>query len=431
MTYIEGNTLELKREYTEEIKKTIIAFANTNGGRILIGIEDNGIVFGVVNPDDIILRASNGIRDSIRPDITMFVSYHIDKEDDKNIVVIDVQKGTACPYYLASKGLRPSGVYVRQGASSAPATETAILKMIKETDGDKYESIRSIEQKLTFYETEKEFHLANIEFGEQQKKTLHFINEDKMFTNLARLLSDQCTHTIKAAVFEGSEKTNFKDRAEFSGSLLKQINDAYEYINRYNKVHSEYSNLHRIDIRDYPEQTIREALLNAIVHRDYSFSGSTLISIFDDRVEIVTIGGLIKGISYDDMMLGVSIQRNENLANVFYRLGLIEAFGTGIPKIMKSYSKYSVKPLIEVTDNAFKITLPNINAVKDVTFNNTSNEGKVLAMFANQGSIKRIDIEDCLGVSQATAARILKKLIDNKDIIKIGKGKNLIYKRNK
>ena len=303
MNLTENQTTEFKREYIDDIKKTVIAFANTAGGRIYIGIADNGEAVGVSDADEVVLKASNAVRDSIRPDVTMFVSYQIDKIDDKDVVVLNIQTGTASPYYLESKGIRPSGVYVRQGASSVPATETAILKMIKDTDGDKYEEIRCTNQNLTFEYAQKEFEHANVEFGDNQKKSLKLINEDGMFTNLAQLLSEQCSHSIKAAVFDGKEKMNFKDRAEFTGSILKQINDAYEYINRYNRTRSEFKDIHRIDIRDYPMEAIREALLNAVVHRDYAFSGSILISIFDDRIEFVSIGGLVKGISYEDMLL--------------------------------------------------------------------------------------------------------------------------------
>lgn len=430
MDLTEGLTVEFKREYTDEIKKTVIAFANTSGGRIFIGIEDSGTIIGVKDTDSVILQTSNAVRDAIRPDITMFVSYNTDKINDKNVIVIEVQKGTSCPYYIESKGIRPGGVYVRQGASSVPATETVIVRMIKETDGDKYENIRSTEQNLTFEAADSEFKFAEVEFGTQQKKSLHLINEDDMYTNLARLLSDQCVHTIKIAVFDGYEKSTFKDRAEFTGSILRQINNAYEYINRYNKLHSEYNNLHRIDRRDYPEQTIREALLNAIVHRDYAFSGSTLISIFDDRIEFVSIGGLVRGISYDDMMLGVSIQRNENLANVFYRLSLIEAFGTGIPKMIRSYNDCRVKPEITVTDNAFKIMLPNMNEIKKmVHVTQCTGEQKIMELFETQSFIQRRDVEKLLGVSQATASRLLKKLINEKQILKIGNTKNLRYEK--
>ena len=113
MNLSESLTTEFKEKYTDEIKKTVVAFANTAGGKIYIGISDSGAAVGVENVDEVMLQVSNSIRDSIRPDVTMFVSYHVDKIDDKNIIVIEAQKGTACPYYLENKGIRPSGVIVR------------------------------------------------------------------------------------------------------------------------------------------------------------------------------------------------------------------------------------------------------------------------------------------------------------------------------
>lgn len=427
MKLSEGCTVEFKEVYTDEIKKAVIAFANTAGGRIYIGIADDGRIVGVDNADKIMLQASSAIRDAIRPDVAMFTSYQVDKIDDKNVVVIDVQKGTACPYYLENKGIRPGGVYVRQGVSSVPATSAAILKMIKESDGDSYEAIRCTNQQLTFEYAEAEFKNAGIEFGKNQKKTLKIINDDVMFTGLAELLSDQCVHTIKTAVFDGTEKVNFRDRVEFEGSVLKQVQEAYEYINRNNRIRSEFKDIHRIDVRDYPVEAVREALLNAVVHRDYAFSGSILISIFDDRIEIVSIGGLVKGISYEDMMLGVSIQRNEKLANVFYRLGLIESFGTGIQKIMRCYKEYSVKPEIAVSDNAFKIILPNSNYhAAEFNLSNTYTD-IILNYLSRKEFVTRKDIEAILNVSQASAARILKKMVEGGFLCKIGNGKNSKY----
>ena len=213
--------------------------------------------------------------------------------------------------------------------------------MIKETSGDSYEAARSLNQQLTFDKATAFFKKRNVEFGKAQMRTLHLIGEDDTYTNLAFLLSDQCTHTLKMAVFEGNKKSVFKDRREVSGSLFEQLEEAFDYIDRYNRTRAEFSGLDRVDMRDYPPEAVREALLNAIVHRDYAFSGSTLISIFEDRVEFVTIGGLVKGITLDDVKLGVSVLRNQHLANIFYRLRLIEAYGTGILKINESYGDYS------------------------------------------------------------------------------------------
>lgn len=134
--------------------------------------------------------------------------------------MVSIQRGTERPYYISGKGLRPEGVYVRQGASSVPATESAIRRMIRETDGDKYEDMRSLNQELTFEAAAAEFQSRNLVIGENQMKTLGIINIDGLYTNLGLLLSDQCLHTVKAAVFEGTTKTVFKDRCEFSGQAF-------------------------------------------------------------------------------------------------------------------------------------------------------------------------------------------------------------------
>ena len=427
----ESNKKKKKKEYVKDILKTVIAFANTSGGKIYIGIDDDGKVLGVQKLDYEIVKVSNSIRDSIKPDITLFTSILVEKIDSKDVIVVDVQKGASSPYYLTDKGIRPSGVYVRQGASSVPATDAAILKMIRDTDGDNFEELRSLNQNLDFDFLKKEFEDANIKLEHSQMRTFNIIDEDGLYTNLGLLLSEQCPHTIKAAVFEGSTKAIFKDRFEFSGSLLKQMKDVYSFLNRYNRTNSEITGLKRTDTREYPEIALREALLNSIVHKEYSYSSSTLISVFDDKIEIVTIGGLTKGLSEDDIMLGVSILRNRNLANIFYRLKLIEAYGTGIPKIIESYNEYNVKPKIEISSNAFKITLPNTLADKSsakLEIKLSDKEYLIVNMLKENEYIKRTDIEKNLSISSSMAIKLLRNMVDNLVIEKIGKGKNVIYR---
>lgn len=145
MIFQESETVELKAIITEDIKKEIIAFANCRGGRLYIGVQDNGDVIGVENADETCLQISNMVRDAIKPDLTMFLHYETMEIGEKKIVAVDIQSGTERPYYIAKKGMRPEGVYVRQGYSSVPATSTAIRRMIKETDGDSFEEIRSLE----------------------------------------------------------------------------------------------------------------------------------------------------------------------------------------------------------------------------------------------------------------------------------------------
>ena len=428
MRLLEGANVELKSVIVEDMKKEIVAFANSEGGTLYIGINDQGEVIGVEDADGVMLQASNMIRDSIKPDVTMFVNYGHEQIEQKDIIKITVQKGTDSPYYIAKKGLRPEGVYVRQGASSVPASEHAIRRMVKETDGDTFEVMRSLNQELTFHAASDEFKARDILFGESQMITLGILTAEKLYTNLGLLLSDQCVHTIKAASFEGTTKSVFKDRREFNGSLLQQMNDAYSFIEVYNKTRAEFLKLRRIDRRDYPEEAVREALLNSLVHREYAFSGSTLINIFEDRIEFVSLGGLVNGLTENDILFGISQCRNEKLAAVFYRLKLIEAYGTGIQKIMDSYKDCIVKPKIDLSDNAFKIVLPNQNMViptQDVN----DNERVILDLVFRKNVISRKDVEEVLAISQSMAGRIIKQLVDKAVLVSVGSGRNKKYMR--
>ncbi|MDY4032393.1 MAG: putative DNA binding domain-containing protein [Pyramidobacter sp.] len=435
----ESLTVEYKREYFDEIKKTIIAFANTDGGELLIGVDDDGTVLGVDDPDDVMLKVTNSARDTIKPDVTMFMRVETRVIQGKKVVAASVQRGTACPYYLSAKGVRPEGVYVRQGASTVPATESAILKMILETSGDSFEDARSLIQTLTFHSVQKTFAEEKVAFGETQKRTLGLIGEDGAYTNLGLLLSDQCQHTIKLAVFQGSTKnTLFKDRAEFSGSLFDQLDDAYVTIDRYNATCAEFKGLKRIDTRDYPPEAVREALLNAVVHRDYSYSGSTLISIYDDRIEFLSLGGLVKGIAKSDVMMGVSVPRNKKLANVFYRLHLIEAFGTGMLKIKESYDGRPLQDFIEISDNAFKITLPNVNAQRQNSETERLQtrpfqplEQQIMDYIKARNSATRAEVQKALGLSQSAAGRKLKELVVSGMLMRNGEGRSTAYSMKK
>ena len=439
MRFQETETVELKSIVMDDIKKEIIAFANCDGGTVYVGVADDGTVLGVENADECALQISNMVRDAVKPDVTMFIHYETLDCEGKAVVAVNIQRGTNRPYYLAKKGLRPEGVYVRQGYSSVPATDTAIRQMIKETDGDSFENMRSINQALTFEATKKEFEKRSIAFGQPQMQTLKIISADGVYTNLGLLLSEQCPYTIKAAVFEGTNQNIFKDRREFSGSLMQQLNEVYDYIDFHNQTHATFQKLLRIDTRDYPEAAVREALLNSLVHRDYSFRASTLISIYEDRIEFVSIGGLLPGLELDDLMMGVSVCRNPHLANVFYRMQLIEAYGTGMKKIMGAYADTSVQPKVTTTNNAFKIILPNVNAVpkaaeapeEAIALVADSNEEKILRFLTEHQVITRKEAQALLDVSQSTAGRILKAMVDSGQIKQFGGSRTTWYEMSK
>lgn len=431
MRFIESEVVELKSNVVADICKEIIAFANTKGGTLYIGVADDGRVLGVENADRVTLQLNHMIRDSIKPDVTMFVHYETQTVDGKQILSVTVQKGTGRPYYLGSKGLKPSGVYVRNGTSADPATDTAIRMMIKETDGDSFESRRSLEQNLTFDAAKAQFARQKVPFDFAKMQTLGLVSQDGIYSNVALLLSDQCPSTIKAATFAGTEKEVFQDRREFSGSLFRQMDDLYAYLDLRNQTKATFQGLYRTDTKDYPEEALRETLMNSLVHRDYSFHASTLVSVYEDRIEVVSVGGLPSGIGLEDILLGLSVCRNPQLAAVFYRLALIEAYGTGMPKIMKAYAGTGLIPRIEVTPHAFKVTLPNCNAAAKAPAADLpqTNEEKILDVLAQTGAITRSEVDTLLNVSQSTANRILKRMVREGLLVQEGRGRMTRYQK--
>lgn len=425
MTFRESETVELKRELVSDVCKEIIAFANSRGGTLYVGVADDGTVVGVTDADAVLLRLSNMVRDTIKPDVTKFVRYEALETDGKTVVAATVQKGTDRPYYLAAKGLKPSGVYVRNGTSADPSTDTAIRKMIKETDGDSFEQMRSLEQALTFSAAEEIFRKRDVAFDRPRMQTLGLQTLDGVYSNLGLLLSDQCPGTVKTATFSGPDQTAFQDRREFQGSLFRQMEEAYAYLDLRNQTRATFEGLYRTDSRDYPEAALREALMNCLVHRDYSYRASTLISVYSDRIEFVSIGGLPDGVGVDDIMLGFSVCRNPKLAAVFYRLKLIEAYGTGMPKIMRSYRDCQRKPKIEVTGNAFKLTLPNWNAGTGAAANEQVE--KVIEYLKAHGTIARKEVDALLGISQTTSGRLLRQMLAEGTIRQEGSGRRTRY----
>jgi ATP-dependent DNA helicase RecG len=425
----ETENIEFKSQFTEEIYKEVIAFANTDGGVVYVGIDNEGNVIGLSDVDHEYTRITNGIRDAIMPDVTMCVKFTV---QENQVVRITVNEGSNKPYYLKSKGLKPSGVYIRQGTSSVPASPEVIRQMIKENDGDVFENARALEQDLTFESAKKMFTQYGVDFGPEKYRALGMtLKSSAVYTNLALLLSDQCLHTTKIAVFSDETCTVFRDSKEFGGSVFKQFEDTVQYLALCNKTNSVIKGVVRTDKADYPEEAIREAFLNALVHRDYSFSGSIIINVNDTKMEFISLGGLLPGLSTEDIRIGISQPRNKNLAEVFHRLRLIESYGTGIRRIYKLYESCPTQPTIEVTSNAFKITLPNMNESGSLKTNKiepiTLQMQTILDAIKANGQMTEEEIGTLLGLKKTRTFTILKQMRELGLIEVVGRGESKKY----
>lgn len=420
----ESESVGIKPRITEEVYKDVIAFANSGGGTLYLGVDECGNEAGLQDAAAECERVKNGIRDAILPDVTPFVQC---KVQENKVIKLSVGEGTDKPYYLTAKGIRPGGVFVRRGTESVPAEPEQINRMIRESGGESFENMRSLEQALTFEFARSFFLRCGVGFDDTRYGELG-IERNGTFTNLGLILSDQCPYTIKIAVFSDEELTVFRDSREFGGSICRQFEDAVGYLALCNRTASTIRGVIRTDKRDYPEEAIREALLNAFVHRDYGFSGSNIINVSDTKMEFISLGGLPPGLSTEDVRLGISQPRNKKLAELLRRLHLIETYGTGIRRVFKLYERCGVPPEIMATRSAFKIVLPNMNAAPELADESpgrlTDQMKTVLDYLEMHGQITDPELESLLGVKKTRVFNLTKEMKERGLIESVGRGQD-------
>ena len=374
MEFVEGERLELKRKVNEKICKAVIAFANTLGGRIIVGIDDIGRVIGVSDVDAEMLKVSNLIKDRICPEMLQFVDITPFEIEGKNLICIDVEPGDEKPYYLANKGLCPSGVYMRLGPANVPVDRRGIRKMIRDTDCDVFETRHAKNQNLTFNEAKRIFTYYNVDFDETHYRALGLYADDGFFSNLALLISDQNPYTIRLGAFNDDAFTQFSDRKECTGSILLQYETAFEFLMAHNNLRDYFPAVQRIEKLDYPREAIREGILNCLIHRDYDDRGPTIIKVNRTAMQFVSRGG-VEGLTLEEALSGKSNSRNQNLQLLFYRLRIVEAYGTGLKKIQELYEPEELEPNFYSSENIFSLTLPNTNTTRNPNLSPLGNKG--------------------------------------------------------
>ena len=322
--YFEDEHTELKRELIDEIKSEIIAFLNSDGGIIYVGVEDDVSIIGINNQakDSIDLKLGSWIQEAFFPKPSGLIRYYYNED---SVLVIEVSKGTNKPYYLREKGPKPSGVYIRVGRSKRKANDDEILRMIMDSHGYSYEDDISDEQTLTFKAFNQALEDNDIKLTPRLMNTLGLKNKTGKYTNLAYLLSDQSEIVVKVAEYDS--EMNFKIKKSFKGSLVNILKDVEEQTERLNdlRVVIDGSSFKRIETKSYPGASIREMVLNAICHANYFIRSNIKIEFFRDKVKITSPGGIFNA-SMNDIMNGVQTYRNPRLVHIFDKIGMIENF---------------------------------------------------------------------------------------------------------
>lgn len=413
----ETKKLEFKSEITNTFLKTVSAFANYEGGRIIFGVSDDGKVIGLQDPVQSCLDIENKINDTIRPQ----PQFELEIQESDKTVTLKVEAGRNTPYTYKSKAYR------RSDTSTIEVDEAELVRLILQGRNIKYEELTARKQNLSFEILEKKVkrELGIENFNRDVLKTLNLYRDSDGYNNAAELLADENTFPgVDIARFGESisvllKRVTFEHESVLS-ELEKSISvycDYYQY--------EEIRGFDRRKIEKIPEVAFRETLANALIHRTWDVNAHIRVLMFDDRIEVLSPGGLPAEISEAEYLNGnVSILRNPILGNIFYRLHIVEILGTGILRIKEAYQQSSRKPIFEISDHSIKVILPVLG---DTNF--TEDEEIVYQVLSKTipKSIREITAEVPFGKSKVTM--LLKSLIERNYVSVSGNGRGTKYKR--
>ncbi|HCE77879.1 MAG TPA: AAA family ATPase [Lachnospiraceae bacterium] len=413
----ESATLEFKEKITNTFQKTVSAFANFSGGRIVFGMDDAGVPVGL---EDIVaarLTIENKINDSIRPKPV----FHLEADMRKGILTLIVEEGMDKPYLYRGKAYR------RSDTATVEVDRTELRRLVLEGTNQTFEGLAARNQDLMFHDLEERLSekLGVKKVDLDVLRTLGLYQEEGGYNNAAALLADQNDFPgIDIAKF-GSSIDIIEDRETLSGiSVLQQLDGAITMYRRYYQ-QEVIRGMERETVEKVPETAFREAVVNALVHRQWDVTPHIHVEMFDDRIDIVSIGGLPHGLREEDYLRGgVSTLRNPVLAGVFYRLHYIEAFGTGVRRIRTAYAGCVRQPEFTVTENTVRIMLPNIMATAEAY---TDAETKIRSYLEGKLSSSS-EISQAVGFNKAKTIRTLTSLLEKKAVERTGNGRGTKYR---
>lgn len=343
----ETRTLEFKETITNTFLKTVSAFSNYEGGVILFGIDDNGKAKGMADVKQSCLDIENKINDSISPQ----PDYKIEIQSD-NMIKLTIKTGIQKPYLYKSKA------YKRNDTATIEVDTLEFSRLVLEGKNIRFEELPCKEQKLTFEILHQKLKESiQIEtFNKDTLKTLNLYDNTNGYNNAAGLLADKNQFPGIDIVKFGENISIIQKRATFDNRSILEVYDKTIEIFKDYYSYEVIQQAERKNIEKIPETAFREAIANALIHRVWDVESQIRVMMFEDRIEIISPGGLPAGITEEEYLSGkISVLRNRNLANVFYRLGFVEIFGTGITRIKQVYEAGLQKPDFEVSENTIKI----------------------------------------------------------------------------
>ena len=446
---------------SEKYMKTVVAFANGNGGKIVFGIDDKTLEIVGMDEDNIFKTLdaiTNAISDSceprIRPDVTL------QTVNDKTVIVVEILPGAMRPYYIKSEGMT-EGTYMRVSGTTRPVEGYMLKELILEGQNRYFDSEPCGELQITdediqnFCKTMKETAIKNT-WQNSEKAKIKDITKNTLLswgiltevqgeifpTNAYALLTGQLRMqpVIQCGLFKGKDRAYFADRKEFDGPIQNQVDAAYQYVLEKINMGMQIQGIYRQDVYELPTDSVRELIANAVAHRSYLEPANIQVAIFDDRLEVTSPGMLLNNVSIKKMMEGYSKPRNPAIANAFAYMKIIEKWGTGIPRIFRECREYGLPdPELIDFDGDFRVNMyrntaidysPRVNDRVNDKVNDRVNEieEKILKFIDNDPAITITQLSMELELSRKTIAAKLKTLKEKKMIERVGSSRKGYWK---
>lgn len=414
----ETATLEFKQQLSKSYLKTVSAYANYGTGKIIFGIADDGTPVGLADPQDTCLRIEHAINDSIDP----VPRFELAIEGDTRTVTLTVHEGPDKPYLSSGRAYR------RTDTSTVEVSRLEYGRLVLTDEHVSFDALVAKEQDLAFGHLEKELasKLGLKPLDQNSLISLELMTPSGEYCNAAALLADS-NHFPGIDIARFGESINIINaRHTFEHmSVLEQMQRTLEVFDTY-YAYEEIVGFERIAKTLVPREAFREAIANALVHRCWDVRANIKVGMFADRIEITSPGGLPAGITEELYLAGgPSVARNPILANVFFRLGHIERFGTGIPRILDEYAHETVSPSFALRDSSITVMLP-VTVLENVTLD----EEAILAVLAKGSALTRSQISEKTQLSKSKAIRTLNALVEKGLVTKVGEGRSVRYERN-
>ena len=440
----ESNRIEYKRELNDSLEKEVVAFLNSSGGNIFIGIDDHKTVVGIGNIDHVQQQISNRLKTNISPSALGLVDISVEEIDNKPVIKIITAKGPDVPYYITQRGMTPSGCFMRVGNTSRPMEVQQIEKLFAGRVRTGLKNVESPRQDLTFSQLKIYYQEKGSAINSKFLENLDLYTSDGKFNYVAYLVADINSVSMKVAKYAGTNKVQLVENKEFGYcSIIKATNSIIDALNVENKTFTKITYKKRLEVQEVDSVALREAIINAIVHNDYLSNGVPLFEIFSDRVVITSHGGLPHGLDEEEFFSGMSLPRNREIMRIFKDIALVEQLGSGMQRILELYPR----DIFKISKNFLTVTFQKrkteensnknttIDTISD-TLNDTisdtlklsSNELRVLQELRKDNHKTRKDLADILQVSVPTVARCLESLKNKNLILRQGPKKNGYWK---